>query len=176
MASGRAGRLCAVVAALWATAAAGKPAPQQATFAALRRDITVVAFFATTCAPCKKELPMVAALQRLIGPDPRVRIVAVSVDDPSEAVAAQRMAAQAGVAPALVDPALYARLFGGGDVSVPRIAVLDRRDAGLERNGALAGETTERFVREVTAAMAAVRDHAAARPTMMWQALSPPTR
>lgn len=161
----------AAVLALGAATASGTPAPG---FADVQREVTVVAFFSTACAPCRHELPMVAALQRRLAGDAGVRVVAVSIDDGGEATAARKLATRLGVAPpVLVDLALYARLFGGNgdEVTVPRLAVVDRQLGGLERDGAPAGETTDRFVAEVTAAIAAVRARAATRPSPLWQPL-----
>lgn len=113
-------------------------------------EITVVAFVSAQCKPCRAERPMLTALERKLADGVRLR--RVSVDDDAGARE-------------------YARLFGGDDISVPRLAVIDRSGAGLERNGARARETSDDFVAEVSAAIAAVRAHAMTPPTPMWQPL-----
>ena len=137
--------------------------------------MTVVAFFATTCKPCKKELPHVEALQRTVAGDKHVRVVAVSIDD-RDAEPARAWARELHLTmPIIVDPMLYMALFPGSaeanSASVPRLVVMNRRRHGLERAGARAGETDESFVREVTAALASVRAGTVEPPTPMWQAL-----
>jgi thiol-disulfide isomerase/thioredoxin len=162
------GALAAVVVTLAGATAAAKPSP----LAALQGDVTVVAFFSTACAPCKKELPMVEALRAQVAGDARVRVVAVSVDDTSEAARARAMAKQLGLTmPVLVDARVYFSLFGGSDLAVPRLAVIDRKRAGLQRMGARAGEARDAFVREVIAAISSVAAGGAAPPTPMWQPL-----
>ncbi len=140
-------RALAVAVALFAatTAHARKPALERA------GDVTVMAFGSAACAPCRAERPMLAALARKYAGDDGVRVVVVSVDDDAGARA-------------------YARLFGD-DITVPRLAVLDRAARGLERTGARAGERSDDFVREVSAAIDAVRAHAEARPSSLWRPL-----
>ena len=158
----------AVVVALAASAASAKARSLES----LQGDVTVVAFFSTACAPCKAELPMVEALRASLAGDARVRVVTVSVDDRRDATRARTLARKLGVtAPVLVDARAYAALFGGGELAVPRLAVIDRKRGGLERMGARAGETRDDFVREVTAAIASVEAGAPAPPTPMWQLL-----
>jgi len=162
-------RAAVAVVALVTASAAGARTP---TLAALQGDVTVVAFFSTACAPCKVELPMVEALRASLAGDARVRVVAVSVDDRRDAARARAMAQRLGVtAPVLVDARAYVALFGGNELAVPRLAVIDRKRGGLERIGARAGETRDDFVREVTAAVSSVESGAAAPPTPMWQLL-----
>ncbi|MCU1279058.1 MAG: hypothetical protein JWM53_2604, partial [bacterium] len=161
-------RLVALLTLLACTADAKPPS-----LAALSGDVTVVAFFATWCRPCRQELPMVEALAQKLAGDARVRVVAVSVDPPRDAKKARAMAGELALTmPVVVDGKLYAKLFGGGgDLAVPRLAVIDRKRVGLERNGALAGETTDAFVRDVLAAVESVKAGAPRAPTMMWQQL-----
>ena len=162
----------AAVAAAVATLAAATASARPPTLASLSGDVTVVAFFSTACAPCRKELPMLEALRVAVAADARVRVVAVSVDDARDGERARAMTRQAGLkAPVLVDAAAYAALFGGGEMAVPRLAVIDREHHGLDRTGARAGEGRDDFVREVQAAIASVEAGAPAPPTPMWQPL-----
>ena len=148
---------------------------KQPSLAELSGEVTVIAFFATWCAPCRQELPLVEALKQALLGDARVRVVAVSVDSAHKAKKARQLAGELGLTmPLLVDPALYVKFFGGDDLSVPRLAVIDRKQAGLQRNGAVAGETADAFVREVAAAIAAVKAGAATPPSPSWQSLRVP--
>lgn len=153
---------------------AGAARAETPPLAPLLRDVTVVAFFSTSCKPCKKELPFVEALRAHYANDAQVAVVAVSVDGKREAAAARKLAAAAGLltTPVLTDgEALYLRIFGGDELDVPRLAVIDRRGGGAERQGALVGETEERFVREVGGVVESVRAHSPRAPTMMWKLL-----
>jgi thiol-disulfide isomerase/thioredoxin len=140
--------LVAAVALVAATAHAKK------TKLELTRDVTVVAFGSAACQPCRAEKPMLKALAKKYAGDDGVRVLVLSVDD------------EANVRE-------YVRLFGGdgNEVSVPRLAVLERHGDGLERNGAVAGETSDDFVKEISAAIETVRAHAMAPPSPMWQSL-----
>jgi thiol-disulfide isomerase/thioredoxin len=160
----------ALVVALAASAASGK----SPSLASLQGDVTVVAFWATSCAPCRKELPMIEALRQSLAGDASVRVVAVSVDLPGDAARAKKMARDLGLkAPLLVDQAVYEEIFGYSDeASVPRLVVIDRKRGGLDRAGMRAGEDAEAFVREVTAAIASVKAGAPAPPTPMWVPLA----
>jgi thiol-disulfide isomerase/thioredoxin len=148
---------------------------ERPTLATLSGEVTVVSFWATWCAPCKHELPMVEALYQKLKSDPRVRVVVVSVDAPRKASQAQEEAKKLGLtAPLLVDEPEYAKLFGDGDEKVPRLVVIDRKHAGLERIGALAGETADAFVRNVSAAVESVKAGAPRPPSPMWQSFHAP--
>jgi thiol-disulfide isomerase/thioredoxin len=147
---------------------------KQPSLAELSGDVTVVAFWATWCAPCRHELPMVEALKQKLAGDARVHVVAVSVDSTHKAAKARKLASELGLTmPVIVDEALYTRFFGGDDVSVPRLAVIDRKQTGLQRNGARADETTEAFVKDVAAAVESLETGAAKPPSLMWQSFRP---
>jgi thiol-disulfide isomerase/thioredoxin len=168
--------MAALVVALMASAADAKPQ-----LASLQGDVTVLAFWATSCAPCRKELPRLEALRKSLAADAKVRVVAVSIDLPGDEERARKMARELGLKGTLVvDQDVYEEVFGYTDeASVPRLAVIDRKRAGLERVGMRAGEDAEAFVREVTAAVASVKAAAADKaravepPTPMWRPLAP---
>ena len=63
---------------------AAHPLEGTATFSDFRGEVVVVNFWATWCAPCKKELPALQALSRRLGEEGRV--VAISVDRDPERV------------------------------------------------------------------------------------------
>jgi thiol-disulfide isomerase/thioredoxin len=163
--------LAIVVALAASTAVAKSPS-----LASLQGDVTVVAFWATSCPPCRKELPMVEALRSSLAGDKSVRVVAVSIDLPGDEARAKKMAHDLGLkAPLIIDQSVYEELFGYTDeASVPRLAVIDRKRGGLQRLGARANEDAEAFVREVTAAVAAVKAGTREPPTSMWQPLARP--
>ena len=139
------------VAAVLATLAAATASARPPTLQSLQGDVTVVA-----------------------SADRRVRVVAVNVDARHDAGAARAMARAAGLTvPLLVDASVYTALFGPGDLAVPRLAVIDRKRAGIERVGARAGEARDGFVRELRAAVSSVEAGAPAPPTPMWQPLRP---
>lgn len=168
----------ALVVALAASTAAPTASGKASSLAPLQGDVTVVAFWASTCAPCRKELPFVEALRQSLAGDEQVHVVAVSVDGPSDVARAKKMARELGLkAPLVVDQDVYEELFGYTDeASVPRLAVIDRKHVGLERMGARASEERDAFVREVTAAIDAVKAKTFAPPTPMWQPLAPRSR
>lgn len=159
----------ALVVALAASTATARPQ-----LASLQGDVTVLAFWATSCAPCRKELPMVEALRKSLAADGHVRVVAVSVDLPGDEERARKMARDLGLKAALVvDQDVYEEVFGYTEqASVPRLAVIDRKRGGLDRVGMRAGEDADAFVREVAAAVAAVKAGTREPPTPMWQPLS----
>jgi thiol-disulfide isomerase/thioredoxin len=163
----------ALVAAAMLSAACTASA-KQPSLSEVQGEITVVAFWATWCAPCRHELPLLEALHQKYKNDGKVRVVAVSVDSAGKASKARRVAKELGLTmPLIVDEALYASFFGGGDTDVPRLAVIDRKRGGLERNGALAGETPELFVATLSTAIEAVRTGKPQPPTPQWNALAP---
>jgi len=157
----------AVVVALTAcTASAKSPS--------LSGEVNVVAFWATSCAPCRNELPLIEALRVKLAADARVQLVVISLDEPRDADKARKMARDLGLrAPVIVDEQLYVELFGAGMATVPRMAVLDRARAGLERSGARKDEQADTFVREVTAAIDTVKAGTREPPTPMWRVLPP---
>jgi thiol-disulfide isomerase/thioredoxin len=169
----------AIAAAVVVALAAGTAGGKEPTLAELSGEVTVVAFWATWCPPCRAELPMVESLRKAVADDPRVRVVAVSVDEASDAGAARALARAVGIgAPLVVDKKLYARLFGRGELAVPRLIVVDRALGGLERLGARKGEDPDAFVRDVRAAVAAIEAGGGAppAPSPMWRPFHAPAR
>jgi len=152
-------------------ARADRQKQQQPSLAELQRDVTVVVFWATWCGPCRQELPLVEALHQKYKDDPQVRVVAVSVDHARKATAARKVAADLRLTMPLVTDgeATYYRFFGGDDTDVPRLAIVDRRQAGLERMGAVSDERAEGFVRDVSAAVESVRAGSPKPPTALWK-------
>ena len=161
------------VAALLTAVACSAHGDEMAPLRPLMRDVTVVAFWATWCPPCRAELPKIEKLHDKYKGDAHVAVVVVSVDRSGKAAEAQKVAQQLGVtAPQLTDgKKLYFRFFGGDDTDVPRLAIFDRKQHGVETLGAEDGESADDFVRRVSAAVEAVRAGTPAPPG--WKPLRP---
>jgi thiol-disulfide isomerase/thioredoxin len=68
------------------------PDGQAMSLAALRGDILVVNYWATFCAPCRVEMPTLAALQRRF--EGRIKVVPISIDETAAAPRAAAMLAE----------------------------------------------------------------------------------
>lgn len=101
-------------------------------------NLLVINFWATWCAPCRKEIPMLVEAQRAYR-DRGVRILGLALDRRKPV---ERFAAEYGINyPVLVDAAGVARVqdaFGGG-TGLPMTVVVDRKGRIRER---VAGELT----------------------------------
>jgi thiol-disulfide isomerase/thioredoxin len=106
-----------------------------------RGRVVVVNFWAAWCGPCRKELPLLAGLQRDY--DSReVGFIGASTDSPEERDAARALLARAGVA--------YPIVFGLSDTEMRRLGLgsLLPATAVFDRDGTrafrLVGEVTKR--------------------------------
>ncbi len=111
-------------------------------------DVVVVAFWATWCPPCRKEIPELAALHKTFKGQ-GVRVLGVSLDElpDKELVAkAEKLGVTYGLARSNGDiPGLF------GEVSsIPTVVVLDREGRPAHRHvGFVSGEQLEANVRSL---------------------------
>jgi thiol-disulfide isomerase/thioredoxin len=108
--------------------------------ASLRGSITVISFWATWCAPCRQELPLLSSLSRRYGKS-GVRFVAISVDELKD---------RGKIEPFLRDQNIALEVWTGADLDaldrlglgnvVPGTVVLDRQG---EIVGRVQGEAQE---------------------------------
>jgi thiol-disulfide isomerase/thioredoxin len=92
--------LIALLSAVPGLAAAGMPPVDEAgyakTIAAQRGKVVLVNFWATWCAPCRKEMPGLAAIAKKFSSRGMV-LVTISADEPEDAPAAAAFLEQSGV-------------------------------------------------------------------------------
>lgn len=94
---------------------------QTMTLSQFRGQVVILNFWATWCAPCLDELPSLENLQKQM---PRVKIVAVSIDD--DAVAYQALLKQYGISLLSIRDGSTGANLRFGSVRVPESFVLDR--------------------------------------------------
>jgi len=70
--------------------------PQEAVPEAHRGQVVVLNYWASWCAPCRKEMPLLASIQREYGPR-GVQLIGVSIDEPHDRKDAQAFARRVGV-------------------------------------------------------------------------------
>ncbi len=119
----------------------GSPAPagvfslsdgREAGLDSLRGKVILVNYWATWCAPCEREMPSLGALQAARG-GPDFEVVAISVDDDSEAEYAARRLGELGAANLVFRHAPLDRgdiVYGAGVRGFPTTIIYDR--GGLE--------------------------------------------
>ena len=123
--------------ALSVLTADGRPA----TLDELASDVTVLAFWSVSCAPCLEELPHVGKLAASYHTDPRVAVLAVNVDDPEDRPAALAAAKDLRLALPIVIDHLGEVAARVGGIALPTIAVVDRdfrihREVGFDDDAA----------------------------------------
>ncbi len=139
-----------------AEAAVGQPAPnfafalsegQGTTLAALQGRTVVINFWATWCAPCRREMPEFVALSQ---EDPEVVVLAVNVEEPLEVV--RPFAQEFGLPfPVVLDPSgMVRRAYGVRGLPVTVFVGSDGR-VGARWNGMLSGSVLRELVAEVRA-------------------------
>ncbi|MBP7290413.1 MAG: TlpA family protein disulfide reductase [Nannocystaceae bacterium] len=102
-------------------------------FDRLRGDVTVVAFWASYCGPCRAELPVLERLAQRYADDPAVRFVAIAVDEPEQRGLADATLHE--LAPSVVNrfatpealgPLVAVDDFGRPSIGLPMLTILDR--------------------------------------------------
>ncbi len=146
--------------AIWVEAteevAVGQPAPdfafalasgQGTTLSALEGRTVVINFWATWCAPCRREMPEFVALSQQ---DPQVVVLAVNVEETLEVV--RPFVQEFGLPfPVVLDPpGMVRRAYGVRGLPVTVFVGPDGR-VGARWNGMLSGQVLRELVEEVRA-------------------------
>jgi thiol-disulfide isomerase/thioredoxin len=112
--------------------------------------VTVIALWATWCAPCLEELPLVEDLYQAFRDDPQVSVLAVNVDEPDlRDRALEVVSSLALTMPVLLDgQPLMERVVEGKFIGLPLLVVIDRSFQIHRRTGFEVGITRERYLAE----------------------------
>ncbi len=132
-----AGLTAASIAAPWAAFGVERPAPafrlkdvngRRFDLADhLSKDVVLLTFFATWCAPCQAELPTLEKLHRAYR-DQGLRVVLVSIDDPKSAAKVKPIVREQKLSfPVLLDTQTQVVSLYNPKKAVPFSAVIDRR-------------------------------------------------
>ncbi len=113
---------------------------ESVTMTEVRGQVTVIAMWATWCKPCLLELPMLERVKRRYANDPRISVVAVSIDEVSNAAdlaEVQATVKRMGLTmPVYLDQTgKLARHLMGAVRSVPLLAILDPELRMLRERG-----------------------------------------
>jgi thiol-disulfide isomerase/thioredoxin len=119
--------------------------------------VTVIALWATWCAPCLEELPYVEALYQIYRDDPEVNVLAVNIDEPELRDKVLAMVADLGLTlPMLVDgEPLMARVVAGKQIGLPLLVVIDRTFQIHRRTGFQVGISRDDYLAEKRALVGA---------------------
>jgi len=112
---------------------------------ALRGQVVVLNFWATWCAPCKKEIPLLSEIHRRY--EPRgVQVVGASIDDPGDKGEVERFARRAKLSYTVwYDATTEDMLAFGFANAVPATGIYDRDGTRMFR---IIGEATEQSLVE----------------------------
>jgi thiol-disulfide isomerase/thioredoxin len=135
----------------------------------LRRQVTVIAVWATWCKPCLQELPLLDAVRRRYADDPKVSVVAVSIDEVDSAEELGKVQATVDhlglKLPVYVDQTgKLANHLMGAIRSVPLLAILDGDLHMLRERGFDVSTSESAYIAEKSALIELARKGALPAP------------
>jgi thiol-disulfide isomerase/thioredoxin len=134
-------------------------ADQPVDFASVQKDVTVLAFWKSTCAPCIEEMPLLNALCEKIKNDPTVAVIGINTDTEDDVKAARRVMAAHPVSYPMLrdDKRALAAQWVGAVYPLPMLLVVDRKMNAQKTVGFRFGGSAEDFVKGRLAQIETVR-------------------
>jgi len=116
-----------------------------------RGKVVILTFWATWCAPCRKELPILEALQRKVGKD-FLRVYAVPFDEPDQTYGALVKAARSWQITLIDDR--YGSIAGRYRIdSIPHLFLIDRDGRIAVEHAGFGEGSLEQLVADVNSAL-----------------------
>ena len=143
----------------WCQAKPGRPAPsylgqdgngQPFELAHHRGKVVIAAFWASWCGPCRKELPYLEGLQKVLGPD-KVKVIAISIEDHKAFRNLQRAAGNLSME--FVDDADGSVSRAYGRKGVPHLLVIGKDGTLLRRFVGYSEEQIDAIISQVQQAL-----------------------